>query len=73
METPQPNSKKAETYAAKIFDLLNSDDKSHIKIFERAQKIIDGVGFPTDDAIKRGRFSQDLMAAVSKYLAKEKT
>lgn len=71
METPQPNSKKAESYATKIIDLLSSDNKAHIKIFEKAQKIIDSVGFPTDDALKRARFTQDLMAAVSKYTAKE--
>lgn len=71
METPQPNSKKAESYATKIIDLLSSDNKAHIKIFEKAQKIIDSIGFPTDDALKRARFTQELMAAVSKHLAKE--
>jgi hypothetical protein len=68
METPLPNSKKAENYASKIVDLLNSENKGHIKIFEKAQKIIDGVAFPTDDELKRARFTQELMLAVTKNI-----
>ncbi|MGO4575014.1 AIPR family protein [Cupriavidus sp. 2TAF22] len=65
-ETPPPNSKKADAYATKIISVLNSDDKSYVKIFQKCQKIVDEVGFPSDDALKRGKYSQDLMAAVQR-------
>jgi len=68
IETPRPNSNKAEAYASKIIGTLTSNDKAYIKIFEKCQKIIDSVGFPTDDALKRGKFSLDLMAAAEKAL-----
>lgn len=71
METPAPNSKKAEAYARKLIDALNSDSKSYIKTFERCQKIIDDVGFPTDDELKRAKFSQEAMAATKSFLAKK--
>lgn len=68
MDVPKPNSNKAEAYATKIISTLTSDDKAYVKIFERCQKIVDSVGFPTDDALKRGKFSSDLMVAAEKYL-----
>ncbi len=71
METPAPNSKKAEAYALKLIDALNSDGKSYIKTFERCQKIIDDIGFPTDDELKRAKFSQEAMAATRSFLAKK--
>ena len=71
MDTPAPNSKKAEAYALKLIESLNSDSKSYIKIFERCQRIIDDVGFPTDDELKRGKFAQEAMAAAKGFLAKK--
>ncbi|HDR9271010.1 TPA: AIPR family protein [Burkholderia vietnamiensis] len=71
MDTPAPNSKKAETYALKLIDVLNSEAKSYIRIFERCQKIIDDLGFPTDDELKRSRFSQETMAAARQVLSKK--
>jgi hypothetical protein len=65
-ETPPSNSKKAEAYATKIIAALNSDDKLYIKIFERCQQTIDAVGFPSDDALKRGKFSQDLLTYITR-------
>lgn len=41
MDTPTPNSKKAEAYALKLIDALDSEARSYIKIFERCQKIIE--------------------------------
>ncbi len=61
VEVPPPNSKKAEAYAAKIISILNSDKKSYIQIFEQCQKIVDQVGIPTDDALKREKYTVDLM------------
>lgn len=63
-DVPAPNSKGADKYAQTIIDILNSDDKRYIKIFEECQNLIDTVGFPTDDSLKRSKFSQDLMSAV---------
>lgn len=71
MDTPAPNSKKAEAYALKLIDALNSETKSYIKVFERCQKIIDELGFPTDDELKRARFAQETMAAARQVLAKK--
>ncbi|MFC0348633.1 AIPR family protein [Undibacterium danionis] len=71
MDTPQPNAKKAEQYAMKLIELLNSEDKAYIKVFEKCQKIIDLVGFPSDDVLKRGRFTQDIMAAAEKRVQRK--
>lgn len=57
---PEPNSKKADVYATKMIDALQSDDRAYIPIFEKCQRAIDHVGFPTTDSLKRGKFSQDL-------------
>lgn len=57
---PEPNSRKAPAYAKKIIDILQSDDRAYISIFEKCQEAIDEVGFPTKDSMKRGKFSQDL-------------
>lgn len=71
IDTPHANSKKAEPYAAKIIDLLNSEDRLYIKTFEKCQKVIDTVGLPSDDALKRGRFTQEVMAEAAKRLARK--
>lgn len=71
LDTPAPNSRKAEAYARKLIDALNSDNKSYIKIFERCQKIIDDVGFPTDDELKRAKFAQEIMTAARLIVAKK--
>lgn len=69
IETPLPNSKKAEAYASKLITALNSESKSYVKTFERCQKIVDEVGFPTDDELKRAKFGQELMAAAKRHLS----
>lgn len=71
METPQPNSKKAESYAAKLIEALNSESRSYIKTFEKCQKVIDSVGFPTDDELKRAKFANEAMAAAKALLGKK--
>ena len=71
MNTPASNSKKAEPYVRKLIEVLNSDNKSYIKIFERCQKIVDAVGFPTDDELKRATFAQETMVAAKSMLEKK--
>lgn len=71
IEVPLPGARKADAYASKLIDVLNSDDKPYVKIFEKCQKLIDEVGFPTDDALKRGKFTQELMKAVEGKLERK--
>ena len=70
VEVPQPNSKKAESYAAKLISTLNSEKKPYIQIFEQCQNIIDQVGIPTDDTLKREKYTVDLMNATLATLPK---
>jgi len=72
MDTPPPNSKKAQAYASKLIDSLNSGSRSYIKIFERCQKIVDDVGSPTDDELKRGKFTQELQVRARTALSRAK-
>lgn len=70
METPPSNSKKSEAYAMKLISALDSDGKGYIKTFERCQEIIDSVGFPSDDELKRTKFGQEIMTAARLYIEK---
>jgi len=70
-DTPAPNSKKAEAFARRLIDGLNAESKSYIKTFETCQRIVDAVGMPTDDELKRARFGQDLLAETKRWLAKK--
>lgn len=72
MDTPPPNSKKAEAYSLKLIEALNSESRSYIKTFEQCQTIIDEVGFPTDDELKRAKFANELIAAAKMKLAKKR-
>lgn len=70
MDAPQPNSRKAEEYASQLINALSAEKRSYIKVFERCQEIIDAVGFPTDDEIKRAKFGQEIMNAAKSALQK---
>jgi len=70
LEVPQPNSNKAEAYAARLISTLKSDRKPYIQIFEQCQKIIDQVGIPTDDSLKREKYTADLKRATLATLPK---
>lgn len=72
MDTPMPNSKKAALYASKLIDALNSENRSYIRTFEKCQRIIDSVGFPTDDELKRAKFTSEVMSAARTQLSKKK-
>lgn len=65
MNVPAPNSNKADGYANQLIKILNDDKKPYIRIFEKCQQIISAVGIPSDDALKRAKFSSDLMKAVA--------
>ncbi|WP_437529807.1 AIPR family protein [Sorangium sp. So ce726] len=67
-DTPVANSKKAEAYAAALIETLTSESNEYVRIFEHCQKIVDTVGHPTDDMLKRSRFAADLMGEVQKQL-----
>jgi hypothetical protein len=66
-DMPEPSSKTAEAYANKIILSLLSEDKSYIEKFKICQLIIDRTGKPTADAIKRGKFTSDLMQKANEY------
>jgi hypothetical protein len=53
-DVPLANSRKADAYAGKIVGILNSEDKQYLRIFEKCQEVIDVIGFPSDDALKKG-------------------
>lgn len=61
VESMQGNSKKAEKYADKVIKVLNSKDKKYIAIFKKCHQLIDNLPVvPTDDQIKRIKFTNEL-------------
>lgn len=65
VETPDPSSKKITAYCEKILSTLCNDE--YIDNFRECQKIIDSIELPTDDQIKRGKYSSDLREAAEAY------
>lgn len=72
-EVPPANSRKAASHARKVINILNSDNKAYIRVFERCQDIVDAVGFPSDDELKRGKFTSEILQAARTALAKVPT
>lgn len=70
-DVPHPSSGKADAYAQKIIKALSAEDKSYTKQFEQCQHIINLTGLPSDDALKRGKFTADLLHKATEYLAKQ--
>ncbi|MFA0970740.1 AIPR family protein [Pseudomonas amygdali] len=68
-EMPIPSSKAAEGYANNIIASLLSEDKTYIDKFQICQEIIKNTGKPTADAIKRGKFTADLLQKANEYFA----
>ncbi len=64
------NSKKAEKYAEKVIKVLNSSDRKYIKIFKDCHKIIDSLDTPTDDQIKRSKYTNQLVAKAKEMIGK---
>lgn len=71
VEMPLPSSKAADEYANKVISSLLSEDKAYIDKFQTCQDIILAVGKPTSDAIKRGKFTADLVQKAGEYFAKK--
>lgn len=69
-DCPQPNAKRADGYASKIIATLNSSKKEYVKIFETCHEIIEIIGVPSDDALKRAKFTIDLQKAVFEEIKK---
>jgi len=68
VEDIHPNSGKASKYTNDIIQCLLSEERSYIEHFERCQEIVDTVGQPTDDSLKRGKFTADLRAKAMEVL-----
>lgn len=60
MEVPAPNSGKITAFCNKVMRTLTTDE--YVENFKECQKIIDRLPFPTDDQIKRGKYTSDLRA-----------
>jgi hypothetical protein len=71
VESVPTNSKRADAYAKKVISILTSKDKKYIKVFESCHKIIDSIQPPpTDDQIKRSKFTNELMLKAKKIICK---
>jgi len=71
VESIQPNSKKASKYATKVIKELSSSDKKYTAAFKKCFEIIDSLDYsPTNDQIKRPRFTSELRKHAEAYLSK---
>ncbi len=68
VEEIQPNSGKATKSANACIASLLSNDRDYIDIFVRCQNIVDEVGQPSIDALKRGKFTAELRAKAIEVL-----
>jgi hypothetical protein len=69
VENIDPASHKVNKHCEKIIDVLQDVNKSYIDYFKKCQDIIDILEKPTDDSIKRGKYTSDLISQAKKYLA----
>ncbi|WP_053981980.1 AIPR family protein [Marinagarivorans algicola] len=67
-DMPKPNARKSDTYAKKVISILNADDKQYVDYFIRAQKILDVIAEPTDDELKRGKYTSKIIEEAKLYL-----
>lgn len=68
VEDIYPNSGKAAKYADNNIKCLLADDRRYIEKFEQCQQIVNAVGQPSIDALKRGKFTADLRAKAIEIL-----
>ncbi|EHB0999887.1 abortive phage infection protein, partial [Salmonella enterica subsp. enterica serovar Heidelberg] len=68
VETPDPSSKKITAYCDKVLKTLLNEE--YIENFKTCQRIIDSIEMPTDDQIKRGKYTSELKEAAEKFLNK---
>ncbi|QXH55128.1 AIPR family protein [Pseudomonas maumuensis] len=71
-EMPSPSSNAAEAYANKIIASLLSEDRAYMEKFIVCQDIIKEAGKPSADALKRGKFTADLLQKANEYFARKK-
>jgi hypothetical protein len=64
----RPNSNKVTTYCNKIQNTI-LDPNKFANAVEDCHRIIDSIPSPTDDQIKRGKYTADLIVAAKEYLA----
>ncbi|MFS7251657.1 AIPR family protein [Rahnella rivi] len=69
VENIDPSSKKITAYCDKVIKSFLND--SYTENFKKCQEIIDSIDIPTDDQIKRAKYSNDLKVAAEMYLIKK--
>jgi hypothetical protein len=68
-EDIKPNAKKLSSYCKKVQQSI-SDNAQFIKHIEICHQIIDSMTIPTDDQIKRGKYTSELTAVAIEYFKK---
>ncbi|NSM26530.1 AIPR family protein [Shewanella sp. ZOR0012] len=72
VEVIHPNASKANKYADKVIQKLNSSDRQYTDIFKKCFSIIDMISpAVTNDQIKRSKFTSDLKLKAEEYLRKK--
>jgi hypothetical protein len=72
VEELKPDSRAIDKYSQKIIDVLISEDKSYIKYFQKCQNIIDMLDLPTDDSLKRAKYTTELIGKAKTYLSSDR-
>ena len=68
VQNVDPASNQVDGYCKKIIDVLQDADKSYIEYFKKCQDVVDRLERPTDDSIKRGKYTSDLRNEVREFL-----
>lgn len=69
MDVPPSNSNKADGYAKKIIEILQSEDKKYISLFQKAQDLVGLIDNPTDDELKRAKYTNLIREAAIRQLS----
>ncbi|WP_345853936.1 AIPR family protein [Shewanella algae] len=70
VDSIQTNSRKMQSYCRKVLKSL-SNTTAFNNAITKCHEIIDSIERPTDDKIKRGKYTADLTSAAEKYLSKK--
>ncbi|EPG2136045.1 hypothetical protein PPD64_001669 [Providencia stuartii] len=65
VETPEPSAKKITKFCDKILESFKTE--KYVENFKICQEIIDSTDLPTDDQIKRARYTNELKEAATQY------
>lgn len=71
VDFPLASSNKAEVYARKIIESLNSPEKKYIKIFEKCQSVIDSIHVESEDDFKTNKFTAEVHKKLEEALKKQ--